>query len=91
MVPLHGTTVRRPIAVVIGTALVGYSRVVIATVLALAAVIAGTLVRSRSRRRPRIDGQAAERAVRARIEQASAQNRATQFHPDLVRSWMRMH
>jgi len=64
---------------------------VIATVLALAAVAAGMLVRSRRRRRPRLDGQEAERAVQARIERASAQNRATQMHPDFVRSWMRPH
>jgi hypothetical protein len=64
---------------------------VIATVLALAAVAAGMLVWFRSRRRPRLDGQAAERALQARIERANAQKRATQMHPDYVRSWMRPH
>ena len=64
---------------------------VVATVLALAAVAAGTLVRFRRRRRPRPDGQAAERALQARIERAGAQNRATQMHPDCVRYWMRPH
>jgi hypothetical protein len=62
---------------------------VIATVLAVAAVAAGMLVWFRSRRRPPPDGQAAERALQARIERANAQNRATQMHPDYVRSWMR--
>jgi hypothetical protein len=32
---------------------------------------------------------AAERAVRERAERAAAQERATQFHPDAVRYWMR--
>lgn len=43
--------------------------------------------RRRGRRRPH--GAAAERALRAQIERAEAQERATRMHPDAVRSWMR--
>jgi len=43
----------------------------------------------RRRRRPRIAETKAERALRARIEEAAAQERATRMHPDVVRYWMR--
>jgi hypothetical protein len=45
---------------------------------------------SQRRRKPRIAAETvAERALRARIEQIAAQERATRMHPDAVRSWMR--
>jgi hypothetical protein len=61
-------------------------------VLALLPVAIGGVVIIWRRRWPtHLDGEAAERAVRARIEQAAAQERATSMHPDCVRSWMRPH
>ncbi len=55
-------------------------------------VAIGEMVIAWRRRGPtRLDGEAAERAVRARIEQTAAQDRANGMHPDCVRSWMRPH
>jgi anti-sigma-K factor RskA len=58
-----------------------------AAVVVLAA-IGGAVVVSR-RRRTTPDETDAEIALRARNEQVAAQERATRFHPDAVRNWMR--
>jgi hypothetical protein len=58
----------------------------------LVAAVATTIaiLMSRRPRKPRIAAEtAAERALRARIEQVAAQERATRMHPDVVRDWMR--
>jgi hypothetical protein len=60
----------------------------VAVMLLVVATVA--VVMGRRRRGPRIpDGTVAERVLRAQIEQAAAQDRATRMHPDVVRSWMR--
>lgn len=66
--------------------------VVVAVSIAVLLVLSALAVVLARRHRPAGPAEtAAEKAVRAANEQVAAQDRATAFHPDAVRDWMRPH